>query len=365
MGFYIRKSVKAGPFRFNLSKSGVRVSVGVPGFRVGTGPRGNYVHMGKNGVYYRATLGSSSVSRVQRQRNELSRPLYAQHVPAYDPNDVVLDDVTGATAMSLEPTGGGDLVEQLNAASTQIAWGWPATCGAFITGFLFPPYSLIFWALLAPLCWWLFLRDQARRTVVLFYDVHDSTAAWFDTLVTQWRWLTACQRLWRVVQSGRVATTYQYKMHSGVGSIVNRITACATMSGPKHLSTNVSIPSLTAGESGLYFLPDRLLVKEGKYYSDVDYQLLSISSSQVHFHESSGSSPGDALQIGHTWQYVNVKGGPDRRFANNPVVPILLYGVLELTSAQGLSWKIQTSNADSAAPIASVLSAVPAVRKAS
>jgi hypothetical protein len=39
VGFYVRKSVKAGPFRFNLSKSGIGVSAGVPGFRVGTGPR--------------------------------------------------------------------------------------------------------------------------------------------------------------------------------------------------------------------------------------------------------------------------------------------------------------------------------------
>lgn len=57
MGFYVRKSIKAGPFRYNLSKSGVGVSVGVPGFRVGTGPRGNYIRAGKGGIYYRATLG--------------------------------------------------------------------------------------------------------------------------------------------------------------------------------------------------------------------------------------------------------------------------------------------------------------------
>lgn len=56
MSFYIRKSIKAGPFRFNLSKSGLGVSAGIPGFRVGTGPRGNYVHMGRNGIYYRASV---------------------------------------------------------------------------------------------------------------------------------------------------------------------------------------------------------------------------------------------------------------------------------------------------------------------
>ena len=56
--FYIRDSIRVGPFRFNLSKSGVGVSAGVRGFRVGSGPRGNYVHMGAHGLYYRATLPS-------------------------------------------------------------------------------------------------------------------------------------------------------------------------------------------------------------------------------------------------------------------------------------------------------------------
>src|SRR5258706_12447133 len=58
MGFYLRKSITVGPFRFNLSNSGVGVSVGVRGFRVGTGPRGNYVHLGAGGIYYRASLPS-------------------------------------------------------------------------------------------------------------------------------------------------------------------------------------------------------------------------------------------------------------------------------------------------------------------
>ena len=43
MGLSYRKSISAGPFRFNLSDSGIGVSVGVRGFRVGSGPRGNYV----------------------------------------------------------------------------------------------------------------------------------------------------------------------------------------------------------------------------------------------------------------------------------------------------------------------------------
>ncbi len=38
MPFYIRKSVSVGPFRFNLSKSGIGLSAGVKGFEMEPGP---------------------------------------------------------------------------------------------------------------------------------------------------------------------------------------------------------------------------------------------------------------------------------------------------------------------------------------
>ena len=57
MGFYLRKSFKLGPIRFNLSKSGVGVSAGVKGARVGVNARGKkYIHVGCGGIYYRQTL---------------------------------------------------------------------------------------------------------------------------------------------------------------------------------------------------------------------------------------------------------------------------------------------------------------------
>ena len=142
MGFYIRKYVQSGPFRLNLSKSGLGVSVGVPGFRVGSGPRGNYVHMGRYGVYYRTAyygkplLGGALAHRTVQQPSQPHVP----DLPAYNPSDVVMHEVTGATAISLEPTGPGDVVEQLNAAANRPRWDW-------------------------------------RRTVVLFYDVNDAPAA--------------------------------------------------------------------------------------------------------------------------------------------------------------------------------------------
>ena len=62
MGFYIRKAFRAGPVRFNLSKSGVGLSAGVRGARIGMGPRGAYVHGGRGGLYYRKQVGGTARS---------------------------------------------------------------------------------------------------------------------------------------------------------------------------------------------------------------------------------------------------------------------------------------------------------------
>jgi len=58
MGFYLRKSFRAGPIRLNLSKSGLGISGGAKGARAGFGPRGAYVHGGRHGLYYRKYMAS-------------------------------------------------------------------------------------------------------------------------------------------------------------------------------------------------------------------------------------------------------------------------------------------------------------------
>lgn len=342
MGFYVRRSVKAGPFRFNLSKSGVGVSVGVPGFRVGSGPRGNYVHMGANGVYYRTSLGGAATGGISRGL----APAPASE--PYEPGAVVLEDVTGATPLDMQPTGGDGIVQQLNAAARHKRIAWWVLALAVLLGAATLPYGLIVWMLAIPLCWWLFLRDAAKTKAVVFYEVDDAAASRFDELVTNWGWFTDATKLWRTVASGRVDTLHQHKRNAGASNLVEKVIATATLAGPEHLATNVAVPTVVAGKASLHFLPDRVLVREGKEYTDVSYASLSVHSQQQRFIESPGVTPRDSTKVGETWQYVNKKGGPDRRFSSNPVLPIMLYSNLDLTSSQGLSWRVQCSRPDAA-----------------
>ncbi|WP_234810354.1 3'-5' exonuclease [Mycolicibacterium moriokaense] len=271
-----------------------------------------------------------------------------------------MEDVTGSTALELIPTGGGDVVDQLNTAAARIAWGWWATGAAILLGLLTLPYGLIIWAALAPVCVWLILNDRARKTVVLFYDVEDEHFTWFDSLVRTWPWLTGSQKIWRVLQSGNIATTYQFKTNSGASRLINRVNAAATTEGPKQLTTNIAVPAITAGKAALYFLPDRILVREGNHFSDLAYAHLNVYANDTRFIED-GATPGDAIQVGQTWQYVNVKGGPDRRYKNNRVLPIMRYETLDFASGHGLQWHLQVSRKDAAAPVARVIMSSPAL----
>jgi len=355
VGFYIRKSIKAGPFRFNLSKSGLGVSAGIPGFRVGTGPRGNYVHMGRNGIYYRASLGGGDRATAPAAPQVLS-PSPSWGIPAYSPGGILMEDTTGAAAFALEPTGPDDLVEQLNTAGGRFAWWWPTAIAGAVIALASPRIlGLVIAVLLVPACIWLYFNDQARRTVVLFYEVEDAAEQWFQALITQWPWLSQSQRLWRVTEAGDINTLYQFKRNAGASTVISSVVAAAGLSGPPELKTNIEVPSIVAGKSALYFLPDRLLVRDGKRFTDVSYEHLQVFPTTQRFIESD-APPADGTLVDTTWTYVNKGGGPDRRFNNNRQQPVMLYGRVVLTTATGLYWIIQISRNQAAEPVAQVIS---------
>jgi hypothetical protein len=351
MSFYIRKSVKAGPFRFNLSKSGLGVSTGVPGFRVGSGPRGNYVRVAGGLIQYRST----------RRGPTIEEPTWTPPPPP-PVADVLLDDVTGASATELVPTGPGDLVEQLNEAAGR--WRtFPWALGLLVLIFIAKPIvGAVLLLPAVPALVWLWYWDRARRTVVAFYDVNDEAATWFQQLIKAAEELASNQGLWRVNAAGNVQTTYQYKVNAGATTIVSRSGAGVSLEPPSILATNIAVPSVAVAKAGLFFLPDRLLVKDGKSFSDLSYKDLQTVLTMVRFTED-GRVPRDSEQVDTTWQYVNVRGGPDRRFKNNRQFPVMLYGEIALTSSGGLHWLLQCSRPASGERLAEVLRAAPSVRE--
>jgi len=303
-------------------------SVGIPGFRLDAGPRGTYVSLGGGLVSYRATVRSSHGKTHTR-----TVPAGSQVPPADlpSPSDVVLSDVSGATALDMTEVVSSDLVTQLNdAARSPRFWPW---CLALTIALVYVSPLVLLAGV--PMTVWLFWKDQVRRKVVAFYDVHgEEEARHFQRLVDAFGQASEAQRAWHVVASGAVSTTHQHKVHAGATALINRLPVVRGISGPPNLTSNITVPSLSTPRRSVYFLPDRILIRDGKHYADVAHRDSRAEAVPQRFIED-GVVPSDSEIVGHTWQYVNVKGGLDRRFKNNRQLPILRYGRLTLTGEAG------------------------------
>jgi hypothetical protein len=259
-------------------------------------------------------------------------------------DQVVMMDVTGATALELEPTSADDLVQQLNAAAAVRMW-WKLLLIIPVVGWV--------------AAYWLRMAENARASVVVFYEVEDSHGQWFERFVSAWGGLAQSAGLWRMTSQGALSTTYQRKVNAGAATVIKRVAAVVGLQGPRVLVTNIALPSLGSGRESLHFLPDRVLIRAGRRFSEVSYAQLNVHYAQTRFIED-GRVPRDATRVGTTWRYANVKGGPDRRYKNNRQLPILGYANVELSTPSGLHWTLQCSNSAAAKTAAEVMSQVKA-----
>ena len=244
MGFYIRKSVKVGPLRFNLSGSGIGVSAGIPGFRVGTGPRGNYVHMGTGGVYYRATLTSRELpNRV----DQAARPLSSQSG---------MIDIESGSTLSMVDASSVSLLEELNTKLKRISI-WPfvmVACvfGAIALSDLSPVLLTAIMAAGVAGTWLVYQRDQLRKTAVLLYDLDQEAVRRYQAFHDAFDELSRCGRVSHIAAQGGVADR---KRQAGASSLVRRHVVRLTKRAPSRVRTNIEVPVIPVGLQTLYLLP--------------------------------------------------------------------------------------------------------------
>ena len=346
MGFYVRKSVKLGPFRFNLSKSGVGVSTGFRGFRVGTGPRGNYIHMGRGGLYYRKTLAPGGRSHTPTAPS--SNPGFDIPSGNQDPGHEPLQEIESADAAQIVDSSSTELVEELNAKQRK----WRIAPLVLIAGLVVmwyvatmptPPWvsTAVLIATLA-LAMFAAYQDRLRKTTVVLYDIEDDYATVYQNLHDAFERMQKCKKKWHTVAEGKVTDR---KRNAGASAIVKRNPINLTIALPKRVKTNVRVPCIPVGKQQLYFFPDRILVFEKNAVGAVSYENLNIEAWSQRFIEDE-AVPKDSQIVDHTWRYVNKDGGPDRRFNDNKRLPIVLYETISMRSDTGLNEEIQLSRAE-------------------
>lgn len=358
MGFYLRKSISVGPLRFNLSKSGIGVSAGVTGLRFGTGPRGNYVHMGRGGLYYRATIPSSPMS--QSQSPTPSRPTPANHADLVIPSGThaPLEEIESANVSCLTDSSSREIIEELNRKKNKmLLWPFAAslvTALVIVVGINVGWYG---WEVLSLLVVGLigiyatYSHDVLAKTIVLFYDFDPEMEAAYGQLHGAAEKIAACSVAWHVEAQGKV---HNQKYHAGAGSLIQRKKTFIRKAEPPYVKCNIETIAIGVGRQTLHFFPDRVLVYDLNGIGAVGYQELSVNVKATQFIEDS-TPPRDAKVVDRTWRYVNKSGGPDRRFKANRELPICLYDEISLTSRTGLNELLQISQCDVAGAFAKAI----------
>ncbi len=343
MGLYFRKSVRIGPFRVNLSKGGVGLSLGIPGLRVGSGPRGNYIQMGARGIYYRAALPLS-----KSPQRPISPPPTSQTPGApRAPKSPRIPDNTLAEFETIESRDPASFVDSSSAQLLEEIRGkhrlircWPAIATATLVyiGFAIAnEWST--WALLLGFIvgitasTFAYRWDIQRKLVALHYELEDAALSNYTAFVSSATALARATRQWHI--SAR-AGVKDRKYHAGAGVSVRRKKAAIGTALPAFVVSNLDPVAIALSDTTFYFFPDRILVYRGNNLGALAYSDLEASASTTRFIESEGVAS-DARVVEHTWQYVNKTGGPDRRFKNNRKLPVCEYGQLALKSASGVN----------------------------
>ncbi|HDV5433022.1 TPA: DUF4236 domain-containing protein [Vibrio cholerae] len=358
MGLYIRKSISVGPFRFNLSKSGLGVSAGVKGLRVGTGPRGNYVRIGANGIYYRSTIPIGSQERVVD--NDVM-PNYQESFEArtHEP----LKEIESAHISQIVDSSSAELLKELNEKQKKSS-SWPFILILFfavtfgINNAELPKWLVALTVILGGISTWVcYTRDTLAKTTVLFYDFDPEMESAYNRLFSAAQQMAKANRCWHISASGKVLDK---KYHAGASDLIDRKPTSINISEPPRLKTNVKTVSITVGRQTLHFFPDRVLVYDTTGVGAVCYQDLVVMVGDKRFIEDE-SVPADALIVDKTWKYVNKSGGPDRRFKDNHELPICLYQEISFTSQSGLNELIQLSTRGPAEEFEASLNGLAAV----
>jgi hypothetical protein len=344
MGFYIRKSVRVGPLRFNLSKSGIGVSTGIPGFRIGTGPRGTYIHVGTGGLYYRKTISI----QAKAKHNADLLPRSTEPVDQLETRGQMTEVGSGCVS-KMVTSSSSELLAELEQKRTRILW-WPKSLILTLlaaTGLVYFQLNelgstfktLAVTTAFAAITVAVYIFDRLTKSVVLMYELDGRCLEAYQRVFSAVEALASCGAVWQLTGHGDV---FDPRYHAGAGKVIRRQPLSIKVREPPYVKTNLSIPSLQFRKHTLYLLPDQILVFASNGVGAIDYHDLKFLISTTRFIEDR-KPPDDAKVVDYTWRFVNNNGSPDRRFKNNRKVPICQYELLAIASATGIKEVLQLS----------------------
>jgi hypothetical protein len=195
--------------------------------------------------------------------------------------------------------------------------------------------------LVGAVCVWIaYKRDHTGRTPSLVYDNLDTeTGARFAAMQEACEALASSERIWRIAEQRNPPN----KPGIRAASASDRQPVKVGYMNTPGISTNVAIWGIDADDIKVFFFPEAVLLYKGGQYKALSYESVEVDLSCTRYAEID-KVPEDAEVVGKTWRYTRENGSRDQRYATNPQIPIVLYGLLRITSLSGLDISLQVSD---------------------
>lgn len=277
----------------------------------------------RTGISYRRTYNSRSSSPIDEIVGETN--------------------ISSASVENFRSADSEDLLNSLKKAVRTDFWGKILlfiSIYGFIFGFL-SIWCLIGGGILFVGSLALIIVAHSVLRVTISYDMNEETQNAHNKRIAQWEKFFSSKVVWQIVSTGYYTRA---KVHGGANVAVTRLRIKRTKTLPFYLKTNSSFIYIKLQKEELIILPDKMLIRKRCKFGSLNYDDVHIYPSTSNFIDDCLFLPGDATKIGDTWQYVNKNGSPDRRFNNNRLIPICLYGYLDISSNSGLNIRLSCSN---------------------
>jgi len=118
------------------------------------------------------------------------------------------------------------------------------------------------------------------------------------------------------------------------------------------ISADVPVWGIEAGDESIFFFPEGTLIYRDDHYEPISYKSLEVAFASARFFEEE-DLPEDANVLEKVWRFSRSDGTPDPRYKKDNVqIPIVLYGLLEISAPSLPKLRLEVSDRLAAARFA-------------
>jgi DnaJ domain len=194
----------------------------------------------------------------------------------------------------------------------------------------------------------LYGTQKAKMTISLSYkgNLDEGTSVRFSEVREALEGLASSGKIWRLGDSARLP-----KAGEVVPSPERKPAKVGLLPTPG-IKSDLPVWGIEAGDESIFFFPEGALIYVDDRYDPLPYKSMKVALSSGRFFEEE-DLPDDATVVERTWRFSRPDGSPDPRFKKDNVeIPVVLYGMLEISTPSRPKVRLEVSDRLAAARFA-------------